>query len=301
MRLTGFRVPPLRMLFFGLSAAVCVVVLAVFTASVGSPVDALCYWITNPANPYNRDYFQFAYSPAAAQAMGPLFHLSFPDFVAVLRTAEVGSLLVLAGPFAGLLIFTPPVATEVNAANINLILALVMVLGFRWPALWSIPLLTKPTMGVGLLWFAVRREWRKLAIAIGTAGIIATVSFVYAPGIWFDWLSFLTSRTPADGGWPFPYPIWARLPFAIALVVWGARTNRRWTVVAAAVLALPRLYFLSPAMLVGVLPLVRAWGLRMTPHLRRFARLDDESLAGKGGPSALGAPVSGPAPAAAGQ
>ena len=42
-----------------------------------------------------------------------------------------------------------------------------IVLGFRWPFTWAFVLLTKVTPGVGLLWFAVRREWRSLAIALG--------------------------------------------------------------------------------------------------------------------------------------
>lgn len=275
------RLPPLRTSFFVVSAALCVVVFVVYTSTGGDPVDALCYWAMNPAAPYvpNAEP-QFVYSPAAAQIIAPFLNLPFATFVAGIRAAELVSLLVVAGPVAGPLLFLPQFASEINAANINMVLALVMVLGFRWPALWAIPLLTKPSMGVGLLWFAVRREWRKLAIAVGTAGAIATASFLFAPALWFDWISLLSGGTPAVGSWPFPYPIWARLPFAIALVVWGARTNRRWTVVGAAVLALPRLYFFSPAMLVGVLPLVRRLGFRLVPAVRRFARLDEEPMRG---------------------
>ncbi|HEX8024809.1 MAG TPA: glycosyltransferase family 87 protein [Candidatus Limnocylindrales bacterium] len=277
MRVAGLTFPPLRMVLFAISAALCLSVLAVYTATGGSPVDALCYWFTNPNAPYRPDSsYQFVYSPAAAQIAWPLLLLPFEAFTFVLRVVETLSLIVLGGPIAGLLVFTPPVATEVNAANINILLALLMVLGFRWPALWAPALLTKPSMGVGLLWFVVRGEWRKLATAVGVAGAVSLVSFLYAPHIWFDWIAFLRTGTYQDGGWPFPWPVWIRLPFAIALVVWGARTNRSWTVVAAAVLALPRLYFLSPAMLVGMLPLIRATGERLTPRLRRIAGIDAE-------------------------
>jgi hypothetical protein len=277
MRLSELRFPPVRLVLVAVSAALCVSVLAIYTMTGGSPVDALCYWFTNPNAPYRPDSsYQFVYSPAAAQVAWPLLLLPFEVFTFILRVVETLALIVLGGPIAGLLVFVPPIATEINAANINIALALLMVLGFRWPALWAPALLTKPSMGVGLLWFVVRGEWRKLAIAVGTAGAVALASFIYAPHIWFDWIAFLRTGTYQDGGWPFPWPVWIRLPFAIALVVWGARTNRSWTVVAAAVIALPRLYFLSPAMFVGMLPLIRATGERLTPELRRFARIDEE-------------------------
>jgi hypothetical protein len=63
---------------------------------------------------------------------------------------------------------------EIWGGNIEVLVALAVVLGFRWPAAWSFILLTKITPGVGLLWFAVRREWRSLAIvAVATGGIAA--------------------------------------------------------------------------------------------------------------------------------
>ena len=76
---------------------------------------------------------------------------------------------------AGLLF--PFAAMEVAGGNVSLLLAAAIVLGFRWPAAWSIVLLTKITPGIGLLWFAVRREWRSLAIALGATAVIAAVSF----------------------------------------------------------------------------------------------------------------------------
>ncbi len=60
--------------------------------------------------------------------------------------------------------------------NVHMLLALAIVLGFRWPATWSFVLLTKVTPGIGLLWFAVRREWRSLAIALGATAVLVTLS-----------------------------------------------------------------------------------------------------------------------------
>jgi hypothetical protein len=267
----------LRTILLVISAGICVQVLVVLTMSGGDPVDARSYWLTDPANPYplDRKEFQFGYSPVIAQLWAPLFQLPFAVFAGLLRLLEVVSLVALTGPLAGALIFTTPVASEINAANINLPIAVMMVLGFRWPALWAFPLLTKPSMGVGLIWFVVRGEWRKAAIPIGIAASLALVSFVLDPRVWFQWLDWLQHGTPPVGEWPYPYPIWVRLPFALALVIWGARTNRPWTVVLASALALPRLYFQSPAILVGLVPLIPWLGRRLVPWTRHLARLDE--------------------------
>ena len=74
---------------------------------------------------------------------------------------------------------------ELAGGNIHLLLAAAIVLGFRWPAAWSIVLLTKITPGIGLLWFVVRGEWRNLFIALGATALIVAVSFVILPEAWF--------------------------------------------------------------------------------------------------------------------
>ena len=43
---------------------------------------------------------------------------------------------------------------------------------------------------------------------------------------------------------------------AVALVVWGARTDRRWTVPVASMLALPALWYGGISMLLAVIPLL---------------------------------------------
>jgi glycosyl transferase family 87 len=274
-------------LLFVISAGVSLQVLILLTLSGGDPVDALCYWLTDPAHPYRTTEFQFGYSPVVAQIMAPLFDLPFEVFALLLRIIEVASLVFLTGPLAGALIFTTPVASEVNAANINLLIAVVMVLGFRWPVLWVIPLLTKPTMGVGLLWFLWRREWRKALIPIAVAGALALGSFLFDPRVWFEYVAWLRA-TDQDGGWPYPYPIWARLPISIALVIWGARTNRPWAVALASAFALPRLYYQSPAILIAVVPLIPWLGRHVVPWARRIAHIDEMYPERPRAPSAAG-------------
>ena len=257
-----------------ISTGICVQVLVLLTLSGGDPVDALCYWLTNPAIPYNRVDFAFGYSPVVAQLGAPFFQLPFPFFAFLLRLLEIASLVLLTGPLAGALIFTTPVASEVNAANINLPIAVIMVLGFRWPALWAIPLLTKPSMGVGLLWFVLRREWRKAAMPIAIAAALSVGSFLFNQRVWFEWIQWLRDNPPV-GEWPYPYPLWARLPFSVALIIWGARTNRPWTVPVASALALPRLYYQSPAILIAVVPLIPWLGRLVVPWTRRLAKVDE--------------------------
>ena len=75
-------------------------------------------------------------------------------------------------------------------------------------------------------------------------GAIVAVSLLVNGQLWIDWLSFIVS-TPEGGSvaqFQIPIPLWLRLPVAAVLVVWGARTDRRWTVPVAATLALPVLW-----------------------------------------------------------
>jgi hypothetical protein len=212
---------------------------------------------------------QFVYTPAAAQALTPFVDLPFAVFVALIRLVDLAALVAIAGPATLFALLLPPVAAEINAANINFPMGLAIVAAFRWPTLWAFPFLTKVTPGVGVLWFAVRREWRPFAIAVGTTAGLAAVSFLAAPSLWAKYVDFMANGTPSVAGWPFPYPLWLRLPPAVLLVLWGARTDRRWVVPAAALLVLPRLYFQSPALLLAVLPTlhggwasIERWGQR---------------------------------------
>jgi hypothetical protein len=215
--------------------------------------DARAYYEIDPLRPYVADEYAYVWSPAFAQLTAALRLLPFESFLALVRGLDLVAAVVLApfGAWAALML--PPVASESASGNINLILAACVVFGLRWPVLWTLPLLTKPSLAVGLLWFAARGDWRRLLWGVLPAAVIAAASFLYAPGLWFDWFAFLGTMS-LEPGWPFPIAIWIRLPIAVALVVWGARTDRPWAAVLGAIIAMPRLYFMSPAMLLAVLP-----------------------------------------------
>ncbi len=253
-----------------------VVVLVLFT--IFRPIaagDAHAYWAVDLADPYTRQVATtdaFTYPPPAALFFAALGTLPFEVFEAIWTLLIGGLLLWLTGPWALLFLVIPVVASDLYLGNIHILLAAAIVAALRWPALWAIPLLTKPTCGVGLLWFAARGEWRRLATAIGVTAVIAAFTALVAPTLWPKWIAYvLETGVSPDVGTAYwvPIPLLVRLPAAALLVLWGARTNRPWTLPAAAMLGLPVLWMVGLAMLTGAFAL-SAWGPLRT-YARRWA------------------------------
>ena len=221
--------------------------------------EAFCYWVASIHAPYTlSDWTEpvaYVYSPAFLQAIAPLTELPWVWFIGAWTALLLIAVRFLTGPrlFAvGVLL----AAVELAGGNISLLLAVAMVLGFRWPAAWAFVLLTKVTPGIGLLWFVVRREWRSLGIALGATALVIAVSAVVMPGAWLEWFGLLLRLAGRDGtSAALPIPFLARLPIAIAVVVWGAQTDRRWTVPVAGMLALPALWYGGLTMLLAVVAL----------------------------------------------
>jgi hypothetical protein len=202
----------------------------------------------------------YGYSPAFVEVLTPLRALPWSTVAWVWGGLMLAGLVIAAGRWTPLVILAPPVLGELMIGNVHLLYAGAIVLGFRWPQTWSLMLLTKVTPGIGVLWFAFRREWRKLAIALGTTGLIVAVSFVVAPGLWAEWASTLQTaaghpQLPIQPNALFPIPLALRLPPAIALVAWGARTDRRWVLPLAVTLAMPVIWTSSLATLVAMIAL----------------------------------------------
>ena len=223
----------------------------------GTGQDAYCYWFPSLADPYARsdwtDPIAYVYSPAFLQVLQPIRILPWQAFMAAWTLILLGALVVLTGR-RWLAVGVALALMELAGGNIHLLLAAAIVLGFRWPWTWSLVLLTKITPGIGLLWFVVRQEWRNLGIALGGTLAIVAVSFVLLPEAWFAWGEVLSRVAGRDGTWAaVPIPFALRLPVAIALVVWGAWTGRRWTVPVAGMLALPALWYGGLSMLLAVI------------------------------------------------
>jgi len=263
--LSFFGVPPMSRMEVGgwlVAGGTWLLVVALSTPlwrQLRTGQEAFCYWVANIHAPYAMsDWTQpiaYVYSPAFLQLVAPLTELPWVPFFGVWTALLLGAIRFLTGPrlFAvGVLAAT----FELVGGNISLLLAVAMVVGFRWPAAWAFVLLTKVTPGIGLLWFAVRGEWRSLGIAIGATAVVVAASALIMPGAWVEWLELLVRLAGRDGTWAaVPIPFLVRLPIAIAVVIWGARTDRRWTVPVAGMIALPALWYGSLTMLLAVVAL----------------------------------------------
>ncbi len=247
-----------------LFAAYLFLVVAPATGTFG--FDAYAYWAVNPADPYTAPagaLGAFTYSPVIAVAFAPFGLLPFWQFLWLWTGLLVGTAIWLGGrpvrPILAVFAF-PPVALELYHGNVHLLMAAAIALGFRYPAAWSFVVLTKVTPGVGLAWFLFRREWRALAIALGVTATLAGISYVANPAAWQSWITDSLGATA--GGSPLnqfsiPLPLWIRLPAALLVVAWGARTDRRWTVPVAATLALPVLWPSGLAILAALWPVLQ--------------------------------------------
>jgi hypothetical protein len=219
--------------------------------------DARAYWIADWADPYavsgEGEKHAYLYSPAFLQLIAPLRALPFEWFGAAWVVITAVTLILITRHWLFVAMLVPVTLIELEVGNIHFLLAAAVYLGMRYPAVWAFVLLTKVTPGVGLVWFLVRREWRSLAIALGATALIVGVSFVMVPGHWVDWIGSLVGNARQQWPYPlFPVPLAVRLVAAAALIAWGARTDRRWTLIVGTTLAIPTLWPANLAMAVGL-------------------------------------------------
>jgi hypothetical protein len=142
--------------------------------------------------------------------------------------------------------------------NVNLLIAVAVVVGVQRGVAWTFPLLTKVLPGSGLLWHLVRRRWREVVICLATTGALVAVSFVISPRLWFAWAEELIQSAlhPDTGGLPItallPVPLWIHLPVGLGLIVVAARRGWAWLLPAGVYLALPALWVSSLVILLGI-------------------------------------------------
>ena len=224
--------------------------------------DALSYYLYTIDDPYwitHGTMGSFVYSPIAARLFQATSLLPFWQFLWLWLGALVATAVWLGGRRWLWVLAFPPVALELYHGNIHLLIAAAIALGFRYPAAWAFVLVTKVTPGVGLLWFAVRREWRNLAIALGVTAALVAISLAVDFRLWGMWIDqqLLVSLRQPPSQPQIEIPLLVRIPAAALLVVWGARTNRKWTVPASAALAMPVLWIAAFSVVVAVLTLDR--------------------------------------------
>jgi len=196
-------------------------------------LDVHAYWMTRfgfnyaTSDPYMIG--AYLYSPVFAQLLTPLTAMSYPLFAGVWTMILVVTYVWLTGRWAMPFLFSIAVALELYLGQIDILIAAAIVAGFRYPAVWAFPLLTKVAPGIGLVWFVVRREWRNLAIALAATVAIASVSAFFSPTLWKGWFDFLLSSAGQGATVKGDYvaiPYLLRLPIAIGVIAWGARTDR---------------------------------------------------------------------------
>jgi hypothetical protein len=268
---TPLRLAALRHgLWLGAAFTLLIVVADLSSARFG--FDAHAYWNAwqggslYSAPPEQLD--AYLYSPAFAQAIWPLAELPWPLFCMLWTGAVAATYLWLLAPVERkwrvplLLLCTP----DIVSGNVWAFFALVLVFGLRFPAAWALPLLTKVTPVVGPVWFFARREWRSLAIALGATVGIAAISFAAAPGLWSDWVRFLSHANDISGPAetslrPLFYPpievlLPIELPIAIAITVFAARRNRPWLLPVAMLFAMP-VFTVNAFVMLAAIPRIR--------------------------------------------
>lgn len=234
----------------------------VWTVLYAPSADVHAYWAFSPGHPYGADLgYQdaFLYSPVIALLVLPFHALPFVLVRLLLMVVDVVCLFYLAGSWAFAVLALPPVFADVGTGNIHILLATAIAIGFRYPATWSMVVLTKVSPGVGLLWFALRREWRSLATAVGVTGGLALGTLLLVPAWWPAWFGVLESSTKVTVTAPvlLNEPLVLRVAAAAVIVAWGARGDRPWTVPLAAMIALPEVWVIGASVLLGALPDVR--------------------------------------------
>ena len=226
------------------------------------PGDSTLYWVA-AADPdlLYPEHWVFGtpannYPPPLLQAVGALQFLPYEVYVVLTTTLLFACLWYCAGRWTPLILLAGIVGTLVPAlaplsvplayallGNVQLLLAATVVIALRHPAAWALPILTKVGPGVGLMWHAVRREWRSLGIALLSCAIVVLISFVLSPHAWFEYIGFVQRHA----GLKIPLPVveipWAvRLAMSAVLIAWGGLTSRAWTVPIGVGWAMPALY-----------------------------------------------------------
>jgi hypothetical protein len=273
------RLAPHLGLVVNLVATAAVVAEVVFIATQGIGGDAHAYWAADLAHPYRHSAVNtldaYLYSPAFLQAISPLRLLPFAWFFAIVVIAEAATATWLAGPVVVAIALLPtpwsPVFTDVWFGNISVLIAGVVALGLRRPAAWSFVLLTKVTPGVGILWFAGRRDWRALLlVAIATLAIVVVSIGLGGIQPWSDWLANLNANAalPAPDRAIHLPPLGIRLVLAAAIALVAGW--RKWAA------AVPVVVILSvPVFWFGSLSLLLVWFRQLRDRARQHAEHDE--------------------------
>ena len=226
--------------------------------------DLWAYWSTRGDLDYSSarpgDSGAYLYSPAFAHLIAPLAALPLPVFTAAWTAFLAAVFYWLAGWRAFFIGVLAPVTMSIAIGQLDMLMAAAIVIGFRYPVAWVLPIITKVTPGIGVLWYAARGEWRSVGIALGATAAVVSLSMAVDPRAWASWLEMvLRFELPTSAaGVYLPVPVWVRLPIVALVIVFAARTNRRWLLPVAVCFSLPTVWLNTPTILVAILPLLEA-------------------------------------------
>jgi hypothetical protein len=268
MSAVGHEVTPLRAAaptmgrgqFWAAAALLLAVVFDVWLSTIMPQwqpgTDLLAAWKVDLANPWSGAAASltgagiFRHSPVIAQVASLFGGLPWVAAQLGFLALQLVAIVLVAGRRWPYVVLFPGVFWNLYFGNVDLLIGAAVCAGFRYPGAWAFLFLTKITPGIGVLWFVFRREWRNLLIALGTTAVIVGVSFALAPGLWFQWIDALKEMSALPQSVFYP-PLAARLPVAIVLVWFAARTGRRWLLPVACLVAVPNPWFVTFAMLGG--------------------------------------------------
>jgi hypothetical protein len=247
------------------------------------PQDAWMYWTADLNHLYPEHWGLdglYVYPPPLAQIITLLHPVGWQIFIVCWTTLLWAALAYMLGRWAWLFValgiatvlfdlpfaFGDVLGHSLNG-NVQLLMAAGIVAALRGNALgWLPSLLTKVVAGLGLGWYVLRREWRPLAISLGATTAVVAVSFGFASSQWAEWIAWLVKNAGVPPPVELdPVPFALRLPACLALLIWGARTNRAWVVPIVVGWSTPALYLGTyPSMWVGAIPLF-LWARRQSP------------------------------------
>jgi hypothetical protein len=239
-----------------------------------NPQDAWSYWTANLASLYPANWGPdgtYIYPPPLAQITTLLHPIGWQVFIVCWTTLLWAALAYMLGRWTWLFVATGIVALVLGLpyefgdvlghalnGNVQLFIAAGLVLALRGNVLGWLPgLLTKVVSGIGLGWYLVRREWRPFALSVAAAAAVSAVSFVFVPSQWGEWVAWTIKNANVPSPIVLePIPFIVRLPMSLAVLVWGARTNRAWVVPIAVGWGTPALYLGTyPSMWIAAIPL----------------------------------------------
>lgn len=227
----------------------------------GVGMDAHAYWLgarlEHPYGPAPTQRDAYLYSPLFAQVTRVIAWLPFPVFCAVFTALCLAACWWLLRPLSlgwrvpALLLCAPTLLI----GNVYPLLCAAFVLAASSAAWLPVQALTKVTpTAVGLVWYAVRGDWRLVWRALGATAVLVLASAAFEPHLWVEWVRFLLHHG-GDRGWSFP----VRLVLAVALTVLGARRRSGLAIAVAFYLSMP-LAGLGFQSLLCLMPAVRIRG-----------------------------------------